>query len=159
MDARVTENLVPVPPDADPTRRRGIDVGFPQRVLRMSLILSGIAVSYACLLRAWTVAIGLGAGTVVGAAAFVTLAWIVGMLVGGSVGRGRKAALLAVLLLKLPLLGAAIWIALYRLESDPIALLVGLTMPQIVMALKVAGRFLAVRRPPAGGGGPETGRA
>jgi len=153
MDALVADEPVQAPPAPAPGRRLAIDEGFPRRVLRMSLVLTAIAVVYACLMGAWRGAIGLGAGGVIGAAAFVTLAWMVGALVGGKTLPGwRKAGLLALVLVKLPLLGVALWYALYRLDAHPLGLLIGLAMTQIVMVLKVAGMLLVSRSARGPGG-------
>jgi hypothetical protein len=122
------------------------DEGFPRRVLRVSLVLVAIGVLYACLLGAWTVAIGLGGGGVLGVAAFVVLAWTVGVVTGGA-GRpkARKALVIALAVVKLPLIGVALWFLLFRLDADPLSLAAGLAMTQVVMVLKVAGRALAGR--------------
>jgi hypothetical protein len=128
------------------------DEGFPRRVLRATLVLVAIGVVYACLLRAWTVAIGLGGGGVLGGAAFAVLAWTVGAVVGGTGRfRARKALVIAVAVVKLPLLGVAIWYLLARLDADPLALAAGLAMTQVVMVMKMAGRAVSAR---AGGGTP-----
>ncbi len=135
-------------------RRIASDEGFPRRVLRMSLVLTGLGVIYACLAGAWRTAIGLGAGGLIGGAAFLVLSWTVGVLVGGSdKPRWRKAGVLAVAVVKLPLLAVALWYAIWRLDAQPLALLAGLAMTQIVMVLKVAGAML-VARPGAGPPGP-----
>ena len=131
---------------------RTFDEGFPRRVLRVSLVLVAIGVLYACLLGAWPVAIGLGGGGVLGAAAFVVLAWTVGVVVGGpGRSRARKAVVIALAVVKLPLIGVAFWFLLFRLDADPLSLAAGLAMTQIVMVLKVAGRAVTAR---AGGGTP-----
>lgn len=136
----------PLSPPSAPSRRLAVDEGFPRRVLRMSLVLTALGVVYACLASAWRVAIGLGAGGVLGAAAFVVLAWTVGALVGGSPRpRWRKAAVVALALIKIPLLLVALWLVLFRLQANPLALLAGLAMTQIVMVLKVIGILMLSR--------------
>ena len=137
-----------------PVRRIASDEGFPRRVLRMSLVLTALGVIYACLVGAWRTAIGLGAGGLIGGAAFLVLSWTVAVMVGGSAKpRWRKAGVLAVAVVKLPLLAVALWYAIWRMDAQPLALLAGLAMTQIVMVLKVAGAML-VARPGAGPPGP-----
>jgi hypothetical protein len=133
----------PRPPAGRPA---GLDEAFPRRVVRMSLLLTLLGVIYACLAGAWRTAIGLGAGGALSAAAFVTLAWTVHLWIGGAGKRGwRTAGVLLVVLLKMPLLALALWFAVSRLDAQPIALLAGLAMTQIVMVLKVAGIRLVTR--------------
>ena len=129
-----------------PVRRIASDEGFPRRVLRMSLVLTGLGVTYACLAGAWRTAIGLGAGGLIGGAAFLVLALTVGVLVGGGgKPRWRKAGVIALVIVKLPLLALALWFSLWRLDAQPVALLAGLAMTQIVMVLKVAGAMMTAR--------------
>lgn len=128
-------------------RRLSVDEGFPRRVLRMSLLLTALGVVYACLAQAWAVAVGLGVGGVLASATFVVLAWTVNSLVGGgSARRGwRKAAWALAAVVKFPLVLAALWYALFRLEADPLALAAGFALIPAVMALKVAGILLVGR--------------
>jgi len=133
-----------------PVRRRVADEAFPRRVLRMSLLLTVLGVIYACLAGAWRTAIGLGAGGVIGGSAFLVLAWTVGALIGGGgAPRWRKAGVIAIAVAKLPLLAWALWFSVWRLDAQPVALLAGLAMTQLVMVLKVAGAAMT-RRPGAG---------
>jgi hypothetical protein len=150
MNASATVQAVPIPPTTR-SLRSAVDAGFPRRVLLSSLILTALGVMYACLLGLHAVAIGLGAGGVIGGGAFVVLAWTVGLLIGGGAVPGwRKAAVVAIALVKIPLLAVALWLALYRLGAHPGALLAGLAMTQVVMALKVGGSLLKAKM--SGGG-------
>jgi hypothetical protein len=132
-----------------PRRRILLDEGFPRRVLRVSLILIAIGVLYACRLGAWRVAIGLGFGGLVGGAAFLGLALAVHALVRNTTtSRRAKTGVVVLTLVKFPLLGVALWFALYRYDAHPLALLAGLAMTQVVMVLKLAGLAVTSRQAP-----------
>jgi ATP synthase I chain len=113
-----------------------------RRVLAIAWALAAAAALAAGLLGSLAAAASIGAGALLASASFLALVWIVvRSLPGASSSPARRypRAILLLGLLKLALIGGAIWWLLTRGLIDPLAFLAGFTT--IVVALLVAGFF------------------
>ena len=141
-------------PRPDTTLDRALDAAFMARVFKTSLFVSSLVALFSSF---WTIG-GSWAFAFLGASVWSTAnLWTLERLVRGALRPGPvdKLALAGALLIKLPLLYAAL-VAFILLGNSPAsAVLAGVSVPLAVIVLKVLGRLLALRLRASGPGLPE----
>lgn len=116
------------------TASPGLGLAFVKRIIWAALIFLAIALSIALSTGAFVIARSIAIGWAIALASFVILAWVVIKAMAGGTGGMWVAALGMV---KVVILGAAIWWLLRRGVVEPIAFLGGFST--IVLALIIEG--------------------
>lgn len=148
----------PETPRALPTRKlalpAGIDEGFPARTTRTSLLFAAIVCVFAIVwesgrpaasvLERHAISIGFALGAAIILTAFSILIWAVQSVIRRpEEGRPRRPGLLvAVLVLQLPVIGAAMYAGVEYLNVNVFSLVAGLSVWFFVAILKVASILL-----------------
>jgi hypothetical protein len=151
---------VPSPGDrAREDLRSGLDLAFATRVCRTGAVAAVVLALLVAGWLGWGAALSFLAGAAVGIGSLASIHWMVRRLEELD---GRSARRLGIaVLLKFPVLAAAVLLAVWTARGEPramAALLAGASLVPAVVVLKVAGLWL-VGRTAAPAGSVETRRA
>jgi hypothetical protein len=142
-------------PHANPASLTGaLDAAFMARVHKASLFVAGLVTACAAFYRIggnWSL------GFLCAALWSIANLWTLERLVRAALHPGShdKVAIGVSLLVKLPLLYAALLLLLVAGGFSATALVTGVSVPLVVVLLKIAGRMLALRLRAGGPGIPE----
>lgn len=131
------------PPKIYEQRLLQVDVRFVDRVIQTSLIITllGLLVLFSLSRSHW--AFGFGIGALVNIFGIAILKWSIERLLGGRVDGKRSLFAAKVLLVKLPAILVILVLSIQYLSVNLIALLIGLSITQIVLLLKLCGILFA----------------
>ncbi|MBP6875378.1 MAG: hypothetical protein KBD56_04855 [Candidatus Eisenbacteria bacterium] len=121
-------------------RGRGDDLSFVRRVLVTTAWLGALIALAAAVYRGWYWALSFSGGAVIGALNLVFLTVLVREVV--RLGQRRWGTILSVLALKMPLVYGGLALLLIWRKTNAAAVMIGFSLPLVVIVLKAAGRAL-----------------